>query len=70
MFSYIFSVQKACKILAGHHDFSSFRSAACEVCLNYVIESAYELFYNTKFLWCKKSISYPSWRETFCSCIA
>ncbi|WOG88277.1 hypothetical protein DCAR_0207512 [Daucus carota subsp. sativus] len=24
------AMQKACKILAGHHDFSSFRSAACE----------------------------------------
>lgn len=30
------TVQKACKALVGCHDFSSFRAAACQVCLSWI----------------------------------
>jgi tRNA U38,U39,U40 pseudouridine synthase TruA len=34
-------VQKACSILVGHHDFSSFRAAGCQVILSLTIVSAF-----------------------------
>jgi tRNA U38,U39,U40 pseudouridine synthase TruA len=36
-------VQKACCVLAGHHDFSSFRAAGCQVlsCFLTIVQSFY-----------------------------
>lgn len=38
-------VQKACSILVGHHDFSSFRAAGCQVILSLltIVNSFYYL---------------------------
>jgi tRNA U38,U39,U40 pseudouridine synthase TruA len=35
-FTELVLIQKACSILVGHHDFSSFRAAGCQVILSFL----------------------------------